>query len=243
MIIFPAIDLYEGKVVRLYKGDYDQMTVYSNDPVEKAYEIHQTGATHLHIVDLEGARSGTTPNIDTITRIVKETDMFVQVGGGIRSIDTVDKYISAGINRVILGTAAVKNLNFVRESVDKFGDKIAVGADIKDGFIAISGWREKSSYDIESFCKTMQQIGVSTVICTDISRDGVLSGTNTELYKKLSMAFPINFVASGGVSSLKDITTLKEMSLYGAIIGRAYYECKINLSDAIIAASENPKYL
>lgn len=233
MIIFPAIDLYDGNVVRLYKGDYNQMTIYSTDPVAKALEFQGLGATHLHIVDLEGARTGETSNIGVITDISAQTDMFIQVGGGIRSLETVEKYISAGVSRVILGTSAVKDQEFVRLAVKKFGEKIAVGADIKDGLVAVSGWVEKSAYNVEEFCRIMQDIGVSTVICTDISRDGVLSGTNVELYKNLSDTFSMNFVASGGVSSIDDIAALKEMSMYGAIIGRAYYEGKIDLTDAI----------
>ncbi|MBE7012471.1 MAG: 1-(5-phosphoribosyl)-5-[(5-phosphoribosylamino)methylideneamino]imidazole-4-carboxamide isomerase [Ruminococcaceae bacterium] len=236
MIIFPAIDLYEGKAVRLLRGEYDKMTVYSENPIEIAREFVAQGATHIHMVDLEGAKSGETPNIEIVKQVAAETDLFVEIGGGIRSMEVVDRYISAGVDRVILGTAAVEDREFLVSAVNKYGDKIAVGADIKDGAVAIKGWTEKSSYDCFDFCSQMQSIGVKTLICTDISKDGAMQGTNLELYKELSERFDMQIVASGGVSDIDDVKALTKMNLYGAIIGKAYYIKAISLKEAIEVA-------
>lgn len=236
MIIFPAIDLYDKKAVRLYKGDYQNMTVYSENPIEIARDFELCGATHIHMVDLEGAKDGTTPNIDIVKRVANETNLFVEIGGGIRTMDTVDKYLSAGVGRVILGTVAVTNTAFLKEAVSKYGEKIAVGADVKDGYIAIKGWLEKSQITLEDFLSEMQNIGVKYIICTDISKDGAMRGTNLELYKQLSLKYSMNITASGGVSSLDDVEKLREMDIYGAIIGKAYYIGAINLKDALEAA-------
>lgn len=233
MLIFPAIDLYEKEAVRLYKGDYGQKTVYSNSPVSVALDFKKSGATHIHLVDLEGAKTGETPNFDVVCAIKKETGLFCEIGGGIRSMEVIDKYISAGLDRVILGTAAVTNEGFVEEAVGKYGDKIAVGIDIKDGFAAIKGWTESSGIDAFSFCERMEKIGVRTLICTDISKDGAMVGTNRELYKKLSEKFSVDIIASGGVSSLDDVKALRKLNIYGAIIGKAYYTKAIDLSEAI----------
>ena len=239
MLIFPAIDLYEKKAVRLYKGNYSEMTVYSENPVEVAREFKRLGATHIHLVDLEGAKDGTTPNIDVVSEIVKETGLFVEIGGGIRSLETLDKYISVGVSRVILGTAAVNDPDFLLAAVNKYGDKIATGADIKDGKIAIKGWVETSEYTADDFFSNMVKLGVRTVICTDISRDGAMRGTNLALYHELSERYNINIVASGGVSSLDDVRELAAMNLYGAIIGKAYYTGMINIKQAIEVANDN----
>ncbi len=233
MIIFPAIDLYEGKAVRLYKGDYAQLTVYDENPINTAKKFISEGADHIHIVDLEGARDGNTPNFETVKNIVKSTDLFVEIGGGIRDMETIEKYLSIGVGRVILGTAAVSSDGFVERAVEKYGDKIAVGADIKDGEIAVKGWIEKSGVKSNDFFDKMQKIGVKTVICTDISRDGAMRGTNLALYKELSEKYDMNIIASGGVSSIKDVIALREMDVYGAIIGKAYYTGAIKLSEAI----------
>lgn len=233
MIIFPAIDLYEKKAVRLLKGDYNKMTVYSDNPVEVAVDFKNCGATHIHMVDLEGARFGNSPNLSVVKDVVDETGLFVEIGGGIRSIETVEKYIDAGVGRVILGTAAVENEEFLKNAVSVYGDKIAVGADVKDGYIAIKGWTEKSAYTLSDFCKKMQDIGVSYMICTDISKDGAMCGTNRQMYKTLSETTGMNITASGGVSSLDDVFALKEMNLYGAIIGKAYYTGAVDLKEAI----------
>jgi len=235
MIIFPAIDLYEGKAVRLYKGDYAQLTVYDENPINTAKKFVAEGATHIHMVDLEGARDGNTPNFETVKQIVTSTDLFVEIGGGIRDMETIDKYLSIGVGRVILGTAAVSSEGFVERAVAKYGDKIAVGADIKDGEIADKGWVEKSGVKSDDFFEKMQKIGVKTVICTDISRDGAMRGTNLELYKSLSEKYDMNIIASGGVSSMDDVIALRKMNVYGAIIGKAYYTGAIKLSDALRA--------
>ncbi len=233
MKIFPAIDLYEGKAVRLLKGDYNALTVYSENPIEIAKDFERQGATELHAVDLQGARDGGTPNIEIIKSFVENTKLNVEVGGGIRSMETVDAYINAGVNRVILGTAAVTNEDFLIDAVKKYGEKIAVGADIKDGFVAIKGWVEKSQYTTDEFFSKMEKIGVKTIICTDISKDGAMQGTNRDLYKELSKKFNVNIIASGGVTDLDDIKALKDMNMYGAIIGKAYYTGAIKISDAL----------
>ena len=236
MLIYPAIDLFGGKAVRLFKGDYAQMTVYSENPVEVARDFLAKGATHIHLVDLEGAKEGTTPNFETVAAIKAATGAFCEVGGGIRSMEVIQKYMDAGIDRVILGTAAVTSPGFVEETVKQYGEKIAVGIDIKDGFVAIKGWTEKSTLDAFAFTETMQNIGVKTLICTDISRDGAMRGTNRALYKALSEKFSIDLIASGGVSSIEDIAALKEMGLHGAIIGKAYYTGAIDLKEALEVA-------
>ena len=233
MILFPAIDLYEGKAVRLYKGDYAQMTVYSEHPEEIALDFAAKGATHAHLVDLEGAKSGTTPNLDTVLKLKEAAGLFCEIGGGIRSMETVKTYLSAGLDRVILGTAAVEDPVFLRAAVDEYGGQIAVGVDVKDGYVAVKGWTEKSALRFMDFCKEMEQIGVKTLICTDISRDGAMRGTNREMYKQLSESLGLQITAAGGVSTMEDIESLRDMNLYGAIIGKAYYTGDIDLKKAI----------
>ena len=233
MHIFPAIDLYQGQAVRLYKGDYAQMTVYDKEPLNVARKFEAAGAQFLHMVDLEGARFGTTPNLKTIEKIVSNTQLFVELGGGIRSMDTTEAYRSIGVNRLILGTAAVTEKGFVERAVEKYGEAIAVGADIKDGMVAIKGWTEKSALTCEDFCARMEEIGVRTMIVTDISRDGAMMGTNRALYADLSARYHIDFIASGGVSNMDDVRALREQNLYGAIIGKAYYTGAIDLAQAI----------
>ena len=236
MNIFPAIDLYEGKAVRLLKGEYEKMTVYSENPCEIAIDFERKGAKHIHIVDLEGAKNGDTPNLETIEKIISSCNLFCEVGGGIRSMETVEKYINAGVNRVILGTAAVTDEKFLLDAVNKYADKIAVGVDIKDGFVAIKGWTEKSEYSCFDFCEKMRRIGVKTLICTDISKDGAMMGTNHDLYKELSQRFEMQIIASGGVSSIDDVKRLSSLGLYGAIIGKAYYVGAIDLQEAVEVA-------
>ena len=233
MNIFPAIDLYNHKAVRLLKGDYNQMTIYSDNPAEIALDFKNQGATHIHIVDLEGAKSGETPNLDTVKNIIDAAGLFTEIGGGIRTMEVIDKYIEIGASRVILGTAAVADEAFLIDAVKKYGDKIAVGVDIKDGYVAIKGWTETSAYDCFSFCEKMQKIGVKTIICTDISKDGAMQGTNHALYKELSEKFQMQLIASGGVSSLDDVKKLNTLGIYGAIIGKAYYTGAISLKEAI----------
>ncbi len=236
MKLFPAIDLYGGSAVRLFKGDYAQMTVYNPDPVAVARDFAAAGAEYIHIVDLEGAKNGDTPNLDTVLSIQRATGLFCEVGGGIRSMEVVDRYLSSGINRVILGTAAVNDTDFLCAAVKKYGDQIAVGADVKDVYIAVKGWTETSSLSLSDFCQRMQDIGVKTIICTDISRDGAMRGTNRALYRELSQRYSMDFIASGGVSTLEDVKALSEMQLYGAIIGKAYYTGAIDLKEALEVA-------
>ena len=236
MLIYPAIDLFSGKAVRLFKGDYAQITVYNENPEEVALDFKNNGATHIHLVDLEGAKTGETPNLPTVVKIKKSTGLFCEIGGGIRSIEVIDRYISAAVDRVILGTAAVTNEGFVEEAVAKYGDKIAVGIDIKNGLVAIKGWTETSDLDAFDFCEKMEKNGVKTVICTDISKDGAMQGTNHQLYRDLSNKFSLNIIASGGVSSIEDIEKLSALKLHGAIVGKAYYTGAINLKEAIEVA-------
>ncbi len=236
MIIYPAIDLFDGKAVRLYKGDYNQMTVYSDNPAEISEDFKKCGATHIHIVDLEGAKNGTTPNFETVIKIKKTSGLFCEVGGGIRDMNTIEKYVSSGIDRVILGTAAVTDEGFVRAAVERYGEKIAVGIDIKDGFVAIKGWTQKSDLTPFEFCEEMQNAGVKTLICTDISKDGAMKGTNHALYSELMERFSMQIIASGGVSSLDDVKRLAQRNIYGAIIGKAYYTGDINLKTAVEVA-------
>ena len=236
MYIYPAIDLYGGKAVRLYKGDYSQMTVYSENPAEVAKAFAAAGSKHIHLVDLEGAKKGAPANLATIRAIIEAADLFVEVGGGIRSMETIESYLSIGVDRVILGTAAVTDPAFLEAALSKYGEKIAVGVDLKDGFVAIKGWTEKSELTADEFFAKMQNLGVKTVICTDISRDGAMKGTNRALYQALSEKYTIDLIASGGVSSLEDVAALKEMNLHGAIIGKAYYIGAIDLKTAIEVA-------
>ena len=236
MLIYPAIDLYGGKAVRLYKGDYAQMTIYNDNPVEVAKDFAAKGATCIHLVDLEGAKSGTTPNFDTVAAIKAETGLLCEIGGGIRSMETIEKYLSAGIDRVILGTAAVTEPGFVEAAVAKYGKKIAVGIDIKDGYVAIKGWTVKSEENAMDFTAKMENIGVKTMICTDISKDGAMQGTNHALYRELAEKFSMNIIASGGVSSLDDVERLAKLKIHGAIVGKAYYTGAIDLAQAIEVA-------
>ncbi|MBP3437000.1 MAG: 1-(5-phosphoribosyl)-5-[(5-phosphoribosylamino)methylideneamino]imidazole-4-carboxamide isomerase [Clostridia bacterium] len=232
MNIFPAIDLYGQRAVRLYQGDYNKLTVYNDDPLSLAKQMESEGAKYLHLVDLEGAKDGTTPHLSLIKKIAAETSLFVEIGGGIRTPQTVKTYLDAGINRVILGTAAVRDRSFLENTVSLYQDRVAVGVDIKDGFIAISGWQETASLTADDFMKTLQEIGVCYVICTDISKDGAMLGTNRALYRHLSQKYDLHITASGGVSSLDDIVALNALGLYGAIIGKAYYTGALTIKQA-----------
>ena len=236
MRIFPAIDLFSGKAVRLLRGKYEDMTVYNDDPCEVARDFIRSGAEYMHLVDLEGAKSGGTPNLETVKKIAKVADSFIEVGGGIRTMEVIKAYTGAGVSRVILGTAAVTDRDFLLRATEKYREKIAVGVDIRDGKVAIKGWTETSELDAFDFCRDLERIGVGTVICTDISKDGAMQGTNRELYRDLSQKIGINIIASGGVSTLDDVLALREMDIYGAIIGKAYYTGAISLSEAIRVA-------
>jgi len=236
MLIYPAIDLYEGQAVRLFKGDYNKMTVYSDRPAELAAEFAKAGAERIHLVDLEGAKTGATPNLETVKEIVRESGLFAEVGGGIRSLKTAETYLNAGISRVILGTAAVKDPEFLEAAVAEFGEKIAVGIDLADGFVAIRGWLERTRLTAEEFCAKMEQTGVKTIICTDISRDGAMKGANISLYADISRKYSLDLIASGGVSTLEDVRRLRELNLHGAIVGKALYEGALDLKECIEAA-------
>ena len=239
MYILPATDLYDGKVVRLYKGDYTQMTVYSDKPLHIARGFAECGAEFLHVVDLEGARDGTTPNLHIVEKLVEKSGLSIEIGGGIRTEETVRTYIDMGVERVILGTSALTDPIFLQKMVDRYRDQIAVGVDLADGFVAIKGWTEQSDVPADAFFAHLQKIGVRTVICTDISKDGTLSGTNLQLYKTLSEAYDLQLIASGGISTLDDIVALREMDLYGAILGKALYTGDLNLKDAVKLARVN----
>ena len=239
MYILPATDLYDGKVVRLYKGDYDQMTVYSDKPLQIARSFAECGAEFLHVVDLEGARDGTTPNRRIVEKLVEKSGMSVEIGGGVRTEDTVRTYIDMGVERVILGTSAVTDPVFLEKMIDRYADRVAVGVDIKDGFVAIKGWTESSEVSCDAFFERLQTLGCVTVICTDISKDGAMHGTNLDLYKELSARYSMQIIASGGVSTLDDVVALREMGLYGAILGKALYTGDIDLKDAVKLARVN----
>ena len=237
MILLPAIDLYGGKAVRLYKGDYAQMTVYSERPCEVAADFAACGARWVHLVDLEGARGGETPNLALIAEIVRASGLRAEVGGGVRSMAVVERYAEAGVSRVVLGTAAVTDPDFLEQAVRAYGGLIAVGVDIRDGFVAIRGWTEQSAFAAVDFCRRMEDMGVETLVCTDISRDGAMRGTNMALYEELTGTLKrTRVMASGGVSSLEDVRGLRAAGLYGAIVGKAYYTGAIDLRQALEVA-------
>ncbi len=239
MKIFPAIDLSEGCAVRLLKGDYAKKTVYSADPAAVAVGFREAGAEVLHLVDLDGAKSGTVSAADIVGEIVKRSGMFVELGGGIRNAETVKRYLDAGVGRLILGTAALRDRDFLERMLDMYGERIAVGVDIKNGNVAVQGWTEDDGVRYTDFLDYLQGIGVSTVICTDVSKDGAMQGTNRELYRELSEKYSFRVVASGGVTSIEDVRALAELKLYGAIIGRALYNGAVDLREAIAAVGEN----
>lgn len=238
MRIFPAIDLIDGKAVRLLRGDYNQKTVYSDNPAEVALSFAKAGARYLHLVDLDGAKSGVPENLDTIKNIIEASSLITEVGGGIRSADTIEKYLSIGVDRVILGTAALENQALLKELVKEYKQHIVVGVDARDGFVAVKGWLEVSNINCFDFMDTLQDIGVKNIICTDISKDGAMAGTNRDLYKQMCERYSMNITASGGVSSMADVTSLTDMGLYGAIIGKALYTKDIDLKKAVLAAGE-----
>lgn len=236
MIIFPAIDMIDGNAVRLLKGDYNKKTVYAENPCDVARHFEELGAEYLHLVDLDGAKSGKNPNFDAVKRISENTSLRVEIGGGVRSEEVIKRYLDAGVFRVILGTVAIEMPEFTAEMISKYKDKIAVGVDIKDGMAASNGWTEVSSLSCDDLFKRLQSDGAQTVICTDISKDGAMSGTNTELYRHLSENYSMNIVASGGITCIDDVKTLAEMNIYGAILGKSLYEGTIKLDEAIEVA-------
>jgi phosphoribosylformimino-5-aminoimidazole carboxamide ribotide isomerase len=238
MEIFPAIDLRDGKVVRLTEGNYDKMTVYSDSPLKIAESFMEKGAKNLHVVDLDGARDGTMPNFETIKKLASLKELFIEVGGGIRSMERIERYLETGVKRTILGTIAARNYNFVEDAVRKFGGAVAVGVDAKDSMVAISGWQEKTNIDSVAFCERLKNSGVKTVIYTDISKDGTLSGTNLDIYKKLSAIKGLNIIASGGVTFEEEIVSLSQMGIYGAIVGKAIYSGRLSLERVLMLAKE-----
>lgn len=238
MILYPAIDLFAGQAVRLEKGDYSKMTVYDPDPVSRANKMREEGATHLHLVDLEGARSGKTDNLPVIRRIAEETGLFLELGGGIRDLETARRYLDIGVSRVILGTAAAEDDAFLRNALEAFGDKAAVGVDLLDGRVRTRGWEKDSAWTAEEFFRHLEELGVRTVICTDISRDGMLAGTNLDLYARLNAEYAMDLIASGGVSSLGDLRALKALGMAGAIVGKAYYTSAVTIPDALKVLAE-----
>ena len=233
MELFPAIDIRGAKVVRLTKGDYDVMKVYRDNPKEVAEEFLKAGANNLHVVDLDGARDGSLANFESIKALASTKGLFIEVGGGIRNMERIEAYLKLGVGRVILGTAAVKNYPFVEQAVKEFGDAVAVGVDAKDGMVAVSGWEEVTATNSLDFCKRLRDTGVKTVIYTDISKDGAMSGTNLEIYKSLSEIKGLDIVASGGITYESEIQTLRDMGTYGAILGKALYEGKLDLTRAL----------
>ena len=241
MYIFPAIDLLNSKAVRLQKGDYNKVTVYSESPAEVAKDFERQGARFLHVVDLDGAKDGTTANFDTVKEIIEKTSLSVEIGGGIRNMDRVKRYMDIGVDRVIIGTAAITDPEFLEQAVKSYGDRIVVGVDVKDGYVAINGWLELSRISCFDFCTKLYDMGVKTIICTDISKDGMMSGTNIALYEELSKKVGMNIIASGGVSSMDDVRKLSQMNIYGAILGKALYTGAISLTDAIKEAGREEK--
>ena len=235
MVLFPAIDILSGTAVRLYKGDYNAVTVYSERPWEFAEDFVDKGCSAIHIVDLDGAKSGETVNIDTVKRIAAVKGLYSEIGGGIRNMETVSRYLEAGVDRVILGTAALQDPWFLKNALREYGDRIAVGVDLKDGKVAVKGWLETSNKDGIEFLKELEDLGVERVIVTDISRDGAMKGTNLDLYGRIKEEVSLKVTASGGVSTIEDIVALKSMGLYGAIIGKAYYTGAIKLKEALEA--------
>ena len=229
--------MYGGKAVRLYRGDYEQMTVYSDDPVSVARDFVLAGAEQIHMVDLEGARDGDMPNLGTVREIYRATGAFIELGGGIRSLDALARVFDAGVSRAILGTAAVSDPAFLEAAVAKYGNKIAAGCDLRDGVVAVKGWLESSGVTADEFFSRMTALGIDTIICTDIARDGAMRGANAALYGEIMAAHPgIKLIASGGVSGMEDIGRLRALNLYGAIVGKAYYTGAIDLKKAVEAA-------
>ena len=235
MQIFPAIDLSGGQVVRLYQGDYDKMTVYGADPCAVARDFIAAGAKYLHVVDLDGAKDGTLANFESIAAIARQGGLYIEVGGGIRTEERIRQYLDLGVGRCILGTVAVKDFDFTARMARKYGDKIAVGVDARDGYIAINGWKELSSETGIEFCRRLKDVGVQTVIYTDISRDGAEKGTNLELYRELAKIEGLNITASGGVSSLEELAELERIGTHAAILGKALYTGRLDLKTVIDA--------
>lgn len=233
MQIFPAVDIKDKKAVRLTRGDYDQMKVYSSDPQEVAKSFASAGAKNVHLVDLDGAKDGCLANFDVIKSIVETCGLFVEVGGGVRDEERIAKYLDCGAGRVIIGTAAVENFEFVKNAVKRFGNAVAVGVDAKDERVAIHGWKTVTDVDSLEFCKRLRDAGVATVIYTDVAKDGVMQGTNLQVYEKLAAIKGLNVIASGGITFLDELKQLSAMGIHGAILGKALYEGVLDLREAL----------
>lgn len=238
MILIPAIDILNNKCVRLKQGDYSQLTIYHDNPEDVAKQFEKLGLSYIHVVDLDGAKQGKLINLMTIQNIIHKVSLPIQVGGGIRSIKDARILLAYGVDRIIIGTSAIEDLKLLEDLVSKFGSKVAVGIDAKDGYIQTRGWLSNSKIDSISYIEKLVQLGIKTIIYTDIAKDGMLQGPNFGIYKKLGQMFNINIIASGGISSIDDLTKLKEIGLYGAIIGKAYYEGKLDLKEAITCLQE-----
>ena len=238
MQILPAIDIFEKKAVRLFKGDYNQMTVYGT-PLEMASSFEQKGASYIHLVDLEGAKKGEPSNFETVKDVISSVKIPCEIGGGIRNIKTVERYAEAGADRIILGTSAVSDKSFLKQAIAEFGKKIAVGVDARDGVVSISGWTEQSGIPTLDFIGEMLSLGIDTIICTDISKDGALAGTNTELYRQILAQYQLKLIASGGVTTIDDVAELKAAGAYGALLGKAIYNGNIDLCEAIKVGEGN----
>jgi phosphoribosylformimino-5-aminoimidazole carboxamide ribotide isomerase len=235
MIIFPAMDLRDGKCVRLYQGKFDASEVVGENPLDVAMAFKGAGAEYIHMVDLDGALNGEIKNLNIILKVIKEVGIPVELGGGIRDMKTVDKLIEAGLSRVILGTAALRDKKIVKEATLKYGEKIAVGIDAKDEKVAVNGWIDVSDVNYIDFAKQIENIGVKTIIFTDISKDGTLTGPNLKQLKAISDSVNCNIIASGGIKELGDLKTINDMGLYGTIVGKAIYSGNIELKEAIDA--------
>lgn len=240
MKIFPAIDLRDGNVVRLTEGDYARMKVYADDPLQTAQSFREAGAAYLHVVDLDGAKDGTPRNFETIARLAKESGLFIQTGGGLRTPERVEAVLSLGVGRVILGTAALRDPAFLKAMLAAYGERIAVGVDARDGKVAVGGWLEVSDTDAMGFCVTLRDLGVQTVIYTDIACDGRLAGTNLAAFEALRAVEGLNIIASGGITTEAEIAALRDMGTYGAILGKALYEGRLDLASVLHIAKEEP---
>lgn len=233
MKLFPAIDLRGGQAVRLYQGDYDQMTVYNPDPADQARAFAAAGAKYLHVVDLDGAKDDTTANLPAIARIAAESDLYIEVGGGIRDEERIRRYLDLGVSRCILGTVAVRDFDFTARMAQKYGDKIAVGVDMKDGLVAVAGWKKVTPEPGVAFCRRLAEAGVKAVIATDISRDGTMQGTNMDLYRELLTIPGLEITASGGIARMEELDTLQTMGCHAAILGKSVYTGAIDLAEAV----------
>ncbi|MGN0489151.1 MAG: 1-(5-phosphoribosyl)-5-[(5-phosphoribosylamino)methylideneamino]imidazole-4-carboxamide isomerase [Ruminococcus sp.] len=238
MIIIPAIDIKDGNCVRLFKGDYSTVSKVAESPYDTAKSFADTGAKWMHMIDLDGAKDGKLVNSDLIIDVAKNTPINVEVGGGIRNMKTVEHYLNNGINRVILGSAAVKNQQLVIDAVKNYGEKIAVGIDAKNGMVCAEGWTDKSEMKYLDLAKQMEQIGVKTIIFTDIDTDGTLSGPNLKQLDDLTHNVSCNIIASGGISNLKDIINVNSLNVYGCITGKAIYTGDLDLKMALDIASK-----